>query len=52
MGQEEKYNNWALFFCGTFTPVFFFVKVSEHAGTSKYYDKSIGELATCTVQLH
>ena len=37
---------WALFYRDTFAPVLF-VDVSEHVGSPKYRDKSIGASSTC-----
>ena len=48
-GQAHYYHSWTLFLCDTLTAVLF-VKVSEHASTLKYRDKSIGSSSTCFLQ--
>ena len=47
---EAILHSWALLYRVTFTPVLF-VKVSKHAGTSKYRDESIGALSSCFLQI-
>ena len=43
-------HSWALFYRDAFTPVLF-VKVPDHACTSKYLDKSIKASPTCFLQI-
>ena len=42
--------SWTLLYLDDFM-LLFFVKVSEHAGTSKYHDKNIGSSSTCFLQI-
>ena len=48
--EKRCIHNGPLLYHDTFTPVHF-VKVSEHAGTSKYRDESIGASSTCFLQI-